>query len=140
MSAFDPLRTLAAVVCWRFNNSGSILNIFQKISCAWLLTLSRRRLGGRLRLIERLEKRMPFDLVLATYKASTQVALRMPSEAAMVLRESEAQRPDVPADERFVRSYREYLWAVIRGQPDTERLYAIARSIPASRLTRRLLF
>ena len=57
----------------------------------------------------------------------------------MVLRESEESGARVSNDEAYVRSYRAYLWAIIRGQPDIERLYADARSIPASRLTRQLL-
>ena len=136
----DPLRTLAAAVCWRLNQlAGQSLNIFRRIKCAYLLALSRRRLDGRLRLIERIEESAPFDLILATYKASTQVALMMPSEAAVVLRQSEGKRPRVSEDEAYVRSYRAYLWAIIHGQPDIELRYADARSVPASRLTRRLL-
>ncbi len=119
------------------------MNIFQILARTYLLARSKqlqhKRLPQSLRLIERVERYGPLDLTEATYKASTLVALHMLSEAAEVLRQSEKKSPCDGQDESYVRRYRDYLWAIIRGDPDSEAAYTEVRSLPASRVTRRLL-
>ena len=92
-----------------------------------------------LQLIERVERYAPLNLTEASFKASILITLLMPSEAASVLRHSEPLSLRSAEDETYVRRYREYMWAIIRGDPDSEAHYAAARAIPASYLPRRFL-